>query len=114
VRDSKKGNAALSKPIGLLNMDEAAIAGGLYSSPDTVIYPNNYYYLYKGYSYWLMSPVTFEANDHAYPGTVNADGGYWCNYTTSKIGLVPVINLSYETANSLIGTGTMDDAFRLE
>jgi hypothetical protein len=114
VSDSKKGNASLSKPIGLITLDEVSAAGGKYYS-DTNIYSNYNYYLYKGYAYWSMVPLSNEKNKTIYNtmGFITNTGGFFAVSNTSQIGLAPVINLSFKTANSLIGTGIIGDEYRL-
>ena len=117
VSDTAKGNGSLTYPIGLLTADEVSYAGGsLYSE-------NTSYYLYKGYNYWLNT-----ANIYNYEGafvfmtgqTALLDAsvvysGTWNEYEEmiDSSGVTPVINLSAQTAQSLIGNGTASTPYRL-
>ena len=54
-------NAKLDYPIGLIQADEVALAGGVYSVPNT----NNY--LYNSSHFWTLSPSSFNSgNSYAY------------------------------------------------
>lgn len=109
--DLVKGNGKLNQKVGLITVDEVATAGGVHSEA------NNNFYLYKGRSYWTMSP---DYNSPAMVWLVNADGsinlvcgGRDCYTSSSTPSISPVINLSVETVPSLIGTGTSTDPYRL-
>lgn len=91
VQDSDEfsvANEKLKYPIGLLSIDEAALAGGI---SDNV---NTQYYLYTGQTYWTMSPSSFRA-DYAYALVwyVYSDGSLNATLTSGTIGVRPVINL---------------------
>ena len=101
-----KGNGKLTYPIGLLTIDEASMAGGLYNSVNTQ------YYLYTGQTYWTMSPSNFNsggANAHVW---IVISLGYlnpW--YTTSSsLGVRPVVNLSADVLISG-GDGTSQNPY---
>lgn len=81
---STKGNKALTYPIGLLTIDEIVYAGGVSGVE------NSSYYLYKGSSYWTMSPDRYDANAaHAWTGrlALHNDG------VSLTAQVFPVINL---------------------
>lgn len=104
-----KGNGSLKYPIGLITIDEAALAGGLYNAVNTQ------YYLYTGQTYWTLSPAYF------YSPYISARGWYvnesgdlkpWY-YASPSYGARPVINLS---SNVLIagGNGTASRPYTLK
>ena len=111
LNDTINGNGALTYGIGLITLDEAAMAGGWTS------YNNNKFYLYTGQNFWTMTPngrytfalslVILELS--AYTSTVN---GYISSSTIrSNNGVRPVLNLKSDIL--LKGTGTADDPYRL-
>ncbi len=107
--DTTKGNGALEYPVGLITADEITTSGGRYNQPNGST--NNYkYYLYKGSWYWSLSPNTYTSD--AYVFGVNSGGSLNYNYVTYTGGVAPVINLSAEYVNTLIGEGTMELPYR--
>ena len=107
VNDTAKGNGALTNPVGLLTADEACYAGGMYGTGNTN------YYLYKGLKYWLGSVDIFNDRSGAYTHYVHNDG-YVYNINVYAFGNVaPVINLSAQTAQSLVGNGTASTPYQL-
>ena len=96
ISGSEEGNNALTYPIGLINLDEAAYAGGVWGSS------NQSYYLYTKQDYWTMSPFYFYSGT-AYVFYVTANGNLVSYWTTSRFGIRPVINLK---ANVKISSGT--------
>ena len=86
--DTTNGNGKLKYPIGLLTIDEASLAGGLYNSVNTD------YYLYTGQTYWTMSPSYFNAGvSAAKDWFVDSTGALVDSWATSSYGVRPVINL---------------------
>ena len=85
--------------VGLLTLDELIYAGGSSS--------NNFgYYLYTGNGFWTMTP--------SYTGTIyniSENGNIYTHNMLPTAGIRPVINLKANVP--LIGTGTIDDPFRL-
>ncbi len=94
VSDSKKGNKAISKPVGLISADEVNFAGGRNNA-------NNVgYYLYTNQSYWTMSPYRFYysgSSQGAYVFTMRNDGQLSNTYVYGTLGVRPVINLKADT-----------------
>ena len=86
-------SAKLDYPISLITADEAAMAGGVYSTP------NSNYYLYNGQYFWTLSPSGFDSN-HSFANVwyVLPSGGLvsW-NLVTFSFGARPVINLKADT-----------------
>ena len=111
VSDEEKGNGALTYPVGLITADEIVTAGsGKYGTI------SRNYYLYRGnsYWYWSLSPDIFSGIS---PGVfyVHVYGNLNDTYVYNNVGAVaPVINLSAEYANSLIGDGTMESPYRAQ
>ena len=102
------GNGALTYPIGLITVDEAAYAGGLYYQSDGSA-NNSKYYLYTGNYYWTMSPFGFFVGG-AIVGRVDegAINGY---YVGDNIAVRAVLSLSSGALSS--GTGTKTDPFKI-
>ncbi len=86
-------SAKLDYPVSLITADEASMAGGVLSTP------NSNYYLYNGQYTWTLSPSYFHSYySHAFVWSVSPSGslGYWYDVTGS-IGARPVINLKADT-----------------
>ena len=102
------GNRKLTYPVGLITIDEIRLAGGMHKVK------NNKYYLLSDYSYWTMTPSSFDAS---YSGNfayiVSSNGGYDSNGVRLNIGVRPVINLN---ANVKItsGSGTESDPYVID
>ncbi len=102
VRDTTKGNGALTYPVGLLTFDEAIIAGHIF---------DNKSYLYTGNHYWLMSPYTGSVGGYYYSNAgVSAKGSVSCNSTDTVMGVRPAIVLKRETM-ILGGDGTSNNPY---
>ncbi len=101
VNDTTLGNGALTYPIGLITIDEAYLAGG---------YGTNYkYYLYTGYSYWTLSPYSFDGL-YAVVREMDSYGQVtYKNNTYSTQGVRPVLNLSSGLLKK--GTGMWNDPY---
>ena len=85
----EKGNGKLTYPVGLITVDEAAFAGGVYLSA------NPEYYLYTGQTYWTMSPYRFDSSSaNAYAWSVYSPGSLYAYWVTASYGVRPVVNLS--------------------
>ena len=104
VNDEIKGNGDLKYPIGLINTDEAYIAGGSSS--------NNKYYLYTGNSYWTMSLYTCDGN-YSLVRRVRSSG-FATDYSSvnTAYGVRPVLNL--QSGSLKLGSGTINDPWRVE
>ena len=103
VSDTTNGNGALTYPIGLITIDEVALAGGWNAN-------NNGYYLYSGSWYWTSSPNYFDGSS-AVVMNVNSNGNaglsHYADY--SDDGVRPVLNLSSDVLNN--GDGSMDNPY---
>ena len=87
--EESNGNGDLTYPIGLITIDEVAMAGGGYYIANTS------YYLYTGQTYWTLSPFRMSAaalQDITFG--INYRGHFSPGYTSSNFGIRPVINLS--------------------
>ena len=91
--------------IGLLSVDEVAIAGGVYNIN------NNGYYLYNGDAFYTMSGAEF-INNTAYIFSVSSSGSITTSELNSGLGIRPVINIDSSITAS--GTGTIDDPYVLD
>ncbi len=89
VSGSKKGNKAISKPVGLISADEVSFAGGRTGAN------NQGYYLYTGQTYWTMSPSDFSG--WAWVFYVDTSGKLSDTYAYYSYGVRPVINLKADT-----------------
>ncbi len=104
VNESEKGNGDLIYPVGLITADEILAAGGIYYSE------NRLYYLYKSSNClgWSLSPYNSTAMFLIY-----LHGGLLTtNINHASGAIAPVINLSAEYAETLIGNGTMTNPYR--
>ena len=94
--DKFKVSSASAKsdyPISLITADEAAMAGGVYNTP------NSNYYLYNGQYFWTLSPSLFESYaSHARVWSVSPSGSLdpWHSVANS-LGARPAINLKADT-----------------
>lgn len=96
------GNSSLLYPVGLLSADELALA-----KTDATSYIN------KGVSYWTMTPSDKE-NDSLKVFTLDENGALTTSNISEEKSLVPVINLTKEYTNKMLGTGTLNDPYRVE
>ena len=102
------GNTALTYPVGLITLDEAAMAGGLTYNPYSYI-TNTDYYLYTGDWYWTMTPDAFAAG-YAFVGYVNSGGRLeYSRVDGNGHGARPVVSLNSDAISR--GSGTMIDPF---
>ena len=108
VSDTTNGNGSLKYPIGLLTADELWLAGGDdYYSTVT----NSKFYLYFGSYGWLLSAYYFNgstAGERFQRGTGPFSIG---QVDLSYYAARPVLNL--RSGLQLLGTGTMDDPYRI-
>ena len=106
VNDTNIGNGALTYPIGLITADEVVAAGsGEYGK-----ITNNSYYLTNLINwYWTLTPNGTNGRETGlfvvYNGLLSGWG------TIGNGGVSPVINLTNEYANILIGDGTMENPY---
>ena len=100
-----KGNQKLTNPIGLITLDEANFAGGLWNTG------NSGYYLYTNQYYWTMSPYYFYCCPSiARVFFVTSDGSLRANDPVETVtGVRPVINLRSDTLFK--GKGTQDSPY---
>ena len=84
----ENGNGKLTYPVGLITIDEVALAGGVY------LLANPEFYLYTGQTYWTMSPYYFgSSNANANIWGVHSSGYLGGHWVTSSYSVRPVINL---------------------
>ena len=109
VSDTEKGNGNLSKPIGLITIDEAILAGATKNEM------NYGFYLNRGYTMWTLSPEHYKSGPYMF--AIGSTGRLLNRLTGERVqtsAVVPVINLSIEFVNRLTGDGTKNNPFRLE
>lgn len=100
-----KSNKALRYPVGLITIDEVAMAGGCFLST------NKNYYLYTGISYYTMTPNFIRRGGAAFVFFVDRKGDYPNSSIGSNIYIRPVINLNGNV--KLSGTGTYDNVYEV-
>ena len=103
VSDTSYGNAALTYPVGLINMDELTLAGG------HVGVTEESFYLYTGQGYWTMAP-----NGYNGAQTVVYSMGSAFPIGESVLtarGVRPSINITNGT--QVVGDGTATNPFRV-
>ena len=109
-KSSIKGNKVLTNPIGLITIDEAMYAGGVFNTA------NSAYYLYTGNHYWTISPYYY-ANNISYVIYVH-NGGYLGHYvgiipSSNVMGVRPVINLRADTQFKKGTLGTVNSPYEV-
>lgn len=108
VSDTVNGNGALDKKIGLLTVDEAAFAGGIYGAY------NSSYYLYQNAKevHWLATPGIYynPSNNHWVADNSTANGHYLYVVLNVNVHAIrPSITLDKNTAST--GSGTSSDPY---
>ena len=95
-----KGNSALTYPIGLITVDEVAMAGNnLNESVQS-------HYLYTRTEYWTGTPIFFDdSNSFGF----SYGNGYGGADIEIQFSVRPVVSLSSES--KLLGSGTYDDVY---
>lgn len=84
---STLGNGSLTYPVGLITIDEVAMAGGYFATD------NKNYYLYTGTFYYTMTPNFFRSTGTAFVFIVNNTGKFPNSSIGSTAYIRPVINL---------------------
>ena len=106
--DMDKGNGKLEQKVGMITADEIVAAGsGKYGAS------NSQYYLYKGNSYFSLSPYSMLNND-ANVFYVSNTGGISGLYAYYSSGAAPVINLSVEYVSTMSGNGSMESPYEVK
>ncbi len=103
IKTSGVGNKTLDYPVGLITVDEVAMAGGVYNTD------NLKYYLYTSSDYWVSSPSHFDSNYYANGFRVYSFGSIDSIYENTRSGVRPVISLSSKA--KLLGSGTYNDVY---
>ncbi len=101
--DSKKGNGALTYPIGLLTSDEALYAGALNKSS----------YLNDSEGFLLMTPYRFDSIAKIYMFNITKDGTINSLDGDEENNIRPVISLK-NGIKFTTGNGSADDPFVIE
>lgn len=102
---STLGNGSLTYPVGLITIDEVAMAGGYFATD------NKNYYLYTGTFYYTMTPNFFRTTGTAFVFIVNNTGKFPNSSIGSTAYIRPVINLNGNV--KLSGTGTYDNVYEV-
>lgn len=102
---STLGNGSLTYPVGLITIDEVAMAGGYFATD------NKNYYLYTGTFYYTMTPNFFRSTGTAFVFIVNNTGKFPNPSIGSTAYIRPVINLNGNV--KLSGTGTYDNVYEV-
>ena len=92
--NTSNGNGALTYPVGLITIDEIAIAGAIYGDSS---YVNKSFYLYNNVTYWTMSPNYYfysSSRGDARVFALGNTGAIFNPVVTQSGGLRPVISLS--------------------
>jgi len=113
AKDASIGNGKLENAIGLITIDEASYAGGLWFNTDGSS-SNDNYYLYTGLWYWTISPAGYYIGSNSRVSTVDKLGHIGSNPCDSNNrGVVPAISLkaSVKITN---GTGVYNNPYIVE
>ena len=119
VSSSLEGNKALSKPIGLITVDEVMLAGtggGVFDGNYNHVPKNPNGYLTTGTVFWTLTPiggyVLFDFTTwNATLINISASGGIDDDYPTKIRGIRPVINL--KSTLPITGNGTKENPYRV-
>ena len=109
--DSKNGNGALTYPVGLITLDEVALAGFNTYYSNTSNYQDTTNYLYTNGYYWTFSPVMMYAAGYATAGSVYGAGYVSYNGVSIAYGVRPVISLKSGTVVEPTGSGTATNPY---
>ena len=110
VTETPTANGKLTYPIGLITIDEVALAGGKYNEKN-----ENFYLRTNGY-YWTMSPSNFYSSLayasewYVYPAGLLYSSNY---FVSSGNGLRAVINLKSDSL-LLMGDGTVSNPYQIK
>ena len=108
TKGSTLGNGELTYPVGLITTDEVVLAGGKAWTG------NQSYWLNTGQAYWTMSPSNFYSwNGVAYVWGVYGNGSLDHYWTTTTLGVRPVINLKSEISLSK-GDGSVNNPYTIK
>ena len=104
-RFSVSSNVAhLNYPVGLLTADEIVMAGASGNGN------SNYdYYLWNGFDYWAMSPLT--SNSSSSISVLNSTGLITAYSANSNVETRPVVSLKHGTEFELDGDGTSTNPY---
>ncbi len=102
--DGTYGNQKLTNPIGLITIDEANFAGGIWGKGNS----NNY--LCTGQEYWTMSPSECQ-NGFAHILNISGDARFGIYGAEDAFGVRPVINLKADTQFKDGGDGTSTNPY---
>jgi len=103
IKTSGVGNKTLDYPVGLITVDEVAMAGGVYNTD------NLKYYLFTSSDYWSSSPSYFDSNYFVNGFRVKNSGSIDSIYGNTLSGARPVVSLSSKV--KLSGSGTYNDVY---
>ncbi len=100
------GNGALEVPVGLITVDELALAGVIYGYKDNY---TTYNWLDNDKDYWTMSPIYFD--NHAVIFGMDSSGSFETDSATNHLGVRPVINLKADVTFEPGGDGTVNNPY---
>ena len=103
-KNSSIGNKVLDYPVGLIAVDEVAMAGNIYGAS---MY-NSSYYLYTNKNYWTGTPANYD-RAQVMLFLVNSSGDIYHYYPETYYGVRPVISLS--SSVKLSGDGTWNNVY---
>lgn len=106
LKNSTKGNKALTYPVGLLTADDVVYAGGKYGGNTNPFYLNN------NSAYWTMTPFYGGASTMASLVTENGSLYFFANVDKNNLGVRPVINLKASLELSS-GNGSVNNPYKV-
>ena len=109
--DSKTGNGKLSYPVGLINLDEAVLAGYNTHAANNNDYKSISNYLCTGEHYWTLSPANLNTRGVAVMGRIYNTGFIMDINVTDIIGVRPVVSLANGTLVNADGDGTSTNPY---
>ena len=101
---TSNGNGALTYPVGLITADEMAYAGEVLRASNSGVY------LYRGSSFWALSPYSFTGGPSAYGFGLRYSGTFETYGVSDSAGVRPSVSLQPGIAISG-GSGTSADPY---
>lgn len=103
-KDLEDKSYIIKENIGLLSADEASLAGLKFNTP------NNDNYLKTNYSWWTLSPYSFD-EDTSYVMNITNEGSIFKTKVNNVHNLRPVISL--KSSVKVTGLGTEEEPYKL-
>ena len=108
------GNGVLTYPVGLITLDEVALAGFNTYYSNTGDYQDTTNYLYTNTTYWTLSPIIMNTYGNTDVGYVSENAYVRNDFVGKTYGVRPVVSLKNNTLVSVSGDGTSESPYIVE